>query len=683
MREMLISIPDIWKYMNILVPEKKAIYDEHLCDSVVDLTYHQVYDAVHRAAGAFQALGIKRGDHVAVFGENSAHWLFADQGVMLLGGATVVRGADAPIEELRYIYDNADAREVVVLQGPTLLKKMAKAAERDCLEGIGLSNKHGPARTAVLMHREGLDDVAITSLASSLGVRVLCLADIMNSSKPIQDSVLPNLTSDTLATIVYTSGTTGRPKGVMLSHGNLLHQITLRFAPSKPYDKSEPLPDDVMVTMLPVWHITERAAELCIFSRGCKLVYSSVKHLKADLAIHKPHWMMLVPRVLEKISLGVQEKFAKKSKLARVMIHFFTMIAAAKNEHLKIAKGQVIGKKKPNLLRRLFARCIATLLTPLDLLGTALVWGKVKQALGGRQKLIVSGGSALSGKIEDFFSNIGVLLIVGYGLTECSPLLCHRRSDRNLIAGGCVGYPLTKTEVRVVDPDAIVQDVERDPIEHGVTGLVLARGPQIMKGYYKNQKATEKAIDKFGWFNTEDLGYINPATGDLFINGRAKDTIVLSNGENIEPQPIEDAILSSSLVEQVMLSGQDEKRLSAIVVVNPDALAKVGLLDKDRAASVMKDYETVNDPKCTEEDCFEACKRLEEASTEIRSKELITERVKSDVKKATAAFRKWEQVNNVFITLEPFAMGNGLLTQSYKVKRDAVAKRYENELHEK
>jgi long-chain acyl-CoA synthetase len=310
---------------------------------------------------------------------------------------------------------------------------MAKAAERDCLEGIGLSNKHGPARTAVLMHREGLDDVAITSLASSLGVRVLCLADIMNSSKPIQDSVLPNLTSDTLATIVYTSGTTGRPKGVMLSHGNLLHQITLRFAPSKPYDKSEPLPDDVMVTMLPVWHITERAAELCIFSRGCKLVYSSVKHLKADLAIHKPHWMMLVPRVLEKISLGVQEKFAKKSKLARVMIHFFTMIAAAKNEHLKIAKGQVIGKKKPNLLRRLFARCIATLLTPLDLLGTALVWGKVKQALGGRQKLIVSGGSALSGKIEDFFSNIGVLLIVGYGefdwLSIMSSLFLFVNSD--------------------------------------------------------------------------------------------------------------------------------------------------------------------------------------------------------------------------------------------------------------
>ena len=113
MREMLTSIPQIWTYMNMLVPGKKAIYDEHLCDCVVDLTYHQVFDAVHRAAGAFRALGLKHGDHVAVFGENSAHWLFADQGVMLLGGATVVRGADAPNEELRYIYDNADAREVV------------------------------------------------------------------------------------------------------------------------------------------------------------------------------------------------------------------------------------------------------------------------------------------------------------------------------------------------------------------------------------------------------------------------------------------------------------------------------------------------------------------------------------------------------------------------------------------
>jgi long-chain acyl-CoA synthetase len=266
-------------------------------------------------------------------------------------------------------------------------------------------------------------------------------------------------------------------------------------------------------------------------------------------------------------------------------------------------------------------------------------------------------------------------------------LICHRRSDKNFVAAGCVGYPLTKTEVRVVNPDVIsVHDKERDPIKNGKTGLVLARGPQIMKGYYKNEKATEKAIDKYGWFNTEDLGYINPATGDLILTGRAKDTIVLSNGENIEPQPIEDAILTSSnLIEQVMLLGQDKKSLSAIVVVNPDALAKAGLLDEERAARILRDCEVVNDPKCTEEHYAEACKRLREATDKIRSIGSIIDEVKFDIKQATsgAAFRKWEQVNDICITLEPFAIGNGLLTQSYKVKRDSVAERYADELCQK
>jgi long-chain acyl-CoA synthetase len=204
-----------------------------------------------------------------------------------------------------------------------------------------------------------------------------------------------------------------------------------------------------------------------------------------------------------------------------------------------------------------------------------------------------------------------------------------------------------------------------------------------MKGYYKNPEATAKAIDKYGWFDTGDLGRINPATGDLILTGRAKDTIVLSNGENIEPQPIEDAIMSESdLIEQVMLTGQDGRNLIAISVLNPNSLAEAGLMDKTLAKGIMKDYEMVNDPKCTEEDCEAACKRLVAASSELRSKGDLLQRVKSDVKAATSgdAFRKWEQVSDVYVTLEPFAMANGLLTQSFKVKRDFVAKRYQDEL---
>ena len=202
-----------------------------------------------------------------------------------------------------------------------------------------------------------------------------------------------------------------------------------------------------------------------------------------------------------------------------------------------------------------------------------------------------------------------------------------------------------------------------------------------MKGYYKNPEATNKAIDRYGFFDTGDLGRINPATGDLVLTGRCKDTIVLSNGENIEPQPIEDEILgSSSLIEQIMLSGDDGKSLTAIVVLSPNELLNAGFLDKKQGASLQKENEKVNDPKCSEEDCRASCKVLNDATVSLRQNSSLMQALTSDIRAATKDFRKWEQVGNIYITLEPFAMANGQLTQSYKVKRDAVSGRYAGEL---
>ncbi|KAL7527048.1 hypothetical protein ACHAXR_001773 [Thalassiosira sp. AJA248-18] len=386
--------------------------------------------------------------------------------------------------------------------------------------------------------------------------------------------------------------------------------------------------------------------------------------------------MMLVPRVLEKISAGVQDKFSKKGKLARMMIHFFTMVASAKSKHSKIAKGRVVAQKKPNIFRRILSQCIAAVLAPFDAIGHAIVWNKVKEALGGRQKLIMSGGSALSGKVEDFFEQCGILLVVGYGLTECSPLLCHRRADSNLIAGGCVGYPVTDTEIRVVDVDVGEGETEREPLERGQVGLVLARGKQVMKGYYKNKKSTEKAIDNFGWFNTEDLGYINPATGDLFINGRAKDTIVLSNGENIEPSPIEDAMLDCAMIDQVILAGQDEKRLGAIAVLNPKELSNKGFLEHDEGERLQALVDIINDPHCTKDDNFQASAELNDFARKVKSDQRLAALITEDVKHLLKTFRQWEQVGSFVFLLEPFAMANNLLTQSYKVKRSAILEKY-------
>ena len=411
-------------------------------------------------------------------------------------------------------------------------------------------------------------------------------------------------------------------------------------------------------------------------------MYSGIRWFKNDLAKYQPQWMVLVPRVLEKVALGVQDKFASGSAVAKGLVKLFTATSTLKNKHNKIRKGLVVGQS-PTPMDAIISTLIVKALAPLNFVGNKLVWKKVQAGFGGRQRNIISGGSALAGSLETFYENCGIDILVGYGLTECAPLLAHRRADSNLVTAGCVGFAATDTELRVVDPDANPEKGERRSLPDGEAGVVIGRGPQIMRGYYKNPEATAKAIDKYGWFDTGDLGRINPATGDLILTGRAKDTIVLSNGENIEPSPIEDAIISDcDEVEQVMLTGQDGRNLLAITVLNPNSLLEAGLIDESQAKTLMVDYEKVNDPKCSEEDCTSACDRLSKASVEIRSNKALVQKIAADVKKATSsdAFRKYEQTSDVYVTLEPFAMANGLLTQSYKVKRDFVAKRYENEL---
>lgn len=224
-------------------------------------------------------------------------------------------------------------------------------------------------------------------------------------------------------------------------------------------------------------------------------------------------------------------------------------------------------------------------------------------------------------------------------------------------------------------------DAERAALPDGEIGVVVARGPQVMRGYYKNPEATAKAIDRFGWFDTGDLGRVNPATGDVILTGRCKDTIVLSNGENIEPAPIEDAILSESdTIGQICLTGQDGRSLVAIAVLNPAELAAAGYLDAEAGKRLQKADERVNDPKLSLEDVKEECRALQEASDDLRSNDDLKSKLLAEMKTATKDFRSWERVSDVFITLEPFAMSNGLLTQSYKVKRDVVMNRYGDKL---
>lgn len=481
MRSTLVNCPQIWEELTKISPDHRALLDEHLCDEKIDVSFSQMNDLVRRSAAVFASLGVKKGVNVAILGENSARWLMADHGIQLAGGASAVRGADAPVDELRYIYEHSDSAGVAVFQGPKLFAKMLKDAKAKGLDGLGLSNEsHGAVKTVILMHREKKSDGDIAELAAQAGVRVEVLGDLLETTNPISENQIPQISSTDLATIVYTSGTTGRPKGVMLEHGNLLHQIGHRLAPGMPYENNEPMPGECMVSLLPVWHITERTFELWMASRGCYVVYSSIRSFKNDLAKHKPEWMVPVPRVLEKIAAGVQDKFSKGSVAVKTLVKLFTFTGGLRAKHRKISKGLVVGSS-PGRLSKLKSNAILGLTKPINAVGDKLVWSKVKDGFGGDLKLIISGGSALAGSLESFYETCGMNIVVGYGLTECSPLLSFRRSDTNLVTAGCAGMPAGATEVRVVDPDAKIADGERKALPDGTPGVILGRGPQVMR----------------------------------------------------------------------------------------------------------------------------------------------------------------------------------------------------------
>ena len=262
MREMLTSCPQMWGELAKHCGDKRALFDERLCDEAIDVNFEEMYDSVRRSAAVFEDFGVRKGVNVAIFAENSARWLMCDHGIQMAGGASAVRGADAPLDELRYIYEHSDSASIAVLQGPKLLNKLAKDAKAKNLSTLGLSNpSHGPVKYIILLNSEKMSDEDIAKIAKENRVEVFLFADLLEKTAPLKPDQLPDLGPDALATLVYTSGTTGRPKGVMLTQGNMLHQSAHKLGPTLPYDDSEPLPGETMVSILPVWHITERAFE--------------------------------------------------------------------------------------------------------------------------------------------------------------------------------------------------------------------------------------------------------------------------------------------------------------------------------------------------------------------------------------------------------------------------------------
>lgn len=611
------SIAQLWAIAAQRVGTVVALHDPH-ANPEVKLTYRQLYRQICQFAAGLQELGIQPGDCIALFSDNCPRWLVADQGMMTVGAVNAVRGAQADRDELLYILSHSDSVALIV-ENAALLQKLSS----------DLANC--PLKFAVLLSDEVIEHD---------GLKTLNFAQVMalGADRPLQPHAI---TRNSLATLMYTSGTSGMPKGVMLSHGNLLSQVE---GAGTVVDLQ---PGEKVLSILPIWHCYERSFEYFIFAYGCTQIYTNIRHVKKDLKELQPMYMVGVPRLWESIYEGIQKQFREQPARKQRLINFFMSQGDRYIKARRLTKGLSLDNLKPSLATRLGATLQMTVLAPIYELGDRLVYQQIRAGLGGKIKFVVSGGGSIAEHLEDFFEVTGVEILGGYGLTETSPITHVRRPRRNLRGGD--GQPLPRTETQIVDLES------RQAVPIGQQGLVLIRGPQVMQGYYKNPDATATAIDPQGWFDTGDLGWVT-AQDDLIITGRAKDTIVLTNGENIEPQPIEDACLRSPYIDQIMLVGQDQRSLGALIVPNLDAV-KQWAVDQAIAPSASLDQ------------------------THPAVQDLLRQEVTREVKNRPG-YRPDDRIGSIRLVSDPFTIDNGMLTQTLKIRRAVVMDRYRGMIDE-
>jgi long-chain acyl-CoA synthetase len=533
------------------LPEILIQYSKDPAGWFTTKSYHQFYNEVRWVAAGLLELGVKRGDLVGIISDNRQEWLAADFGILSIGAADVPRGCDSTLQELTYI---------LMLTGCAVsFAENRKQAARilSCKEELPNLNtiitfETADAETLAAGEREGVKIRSYTELLESGKNRRAARPDEV-------DAEMDKGTRDDLATVIFTSGTTGEPKGVMLTHGAFLSQLPpFRFV-------FETKPGDIWLSVLPVWHVFERAIEYIILYYHNGIAYSKPisSVLMADFANIKPHWMVSVPRVWEAIMDGIYRNVRQTGRLRRFFFNFFVSFGLMYTYFKDLTFGLL-----PNFHGRIRALDAALgffpwlLLMPVEGLARLIVFRRLRLRLGGRFKAGISGGGALPARVDHFFNALGIRLQNGYGLTETSPIVSvrqYRKSRR-----GTIGQLLGDVEVKILDKNGAV-------LPPGRHGVLYVRGSRVMKGYYKKPEMTAAVLGEDGWLNTGDLVMMT-RDNELRITGRVKDTIVLRGGENVEPVPIESKLKESPRIAQCMVVGQDQKYLAALIVPVQDAV---------------------------------------------------------------------------------------------------------------
>ena len=451
--------------------------------------------------------------------------------------------------------------------------------------------------------------------------------------------------SEDLVTIIYTSGTTSNPKGVMLTNSNFMHQIRVT-PPTQEFNK-----EDRWLSVLPSWHILERTAEYLVLSTGALTAYSKPykQVLLPDLITIKPTFIVSVPRIWESVYKGIIDNIKKGSKIQKAIFNW----AVSMGEKYKRAE-LILNNAIPlfdradyNPEEKAQAKKTVKKLVWKYHLADKIVFKKIRKIIGGELRFAISGGGALLENIDIFFATVGIIVCEGYGLTETAPSLTARNSKNWALS--TIGTALPEVEIKIVDKDNLEKE-----LPNGEVGILLVKGPMVMKGYYKNEKKTKEVI-KDGWFNTEDLGKKTYNGKYIQLVGRIKDTIVLRGGENVEPLTLEDRLKESEYTNMVIIVGQDKPRLGALIIPDFDTLTE-----------------------------YTERKNIKYENTEelIKKPEIIALYQKEQKRLISKehGFKPYETVMGIALLPHEFTMEAGEMTETLKMKRFEIHKKYKEEI---
>lgn len=588
------TIPHLFKYLTEDYGKGTGRYIlKHKVDGkYVGITYDQMREETELFSLGLAYLGIKKDDKVAIIAENRPEWVYSDFAILGLGAVDVPLYPSLTADSVEFILNNSESKGVIV-SNKFQLNKFLKV--RDKCKYI---------KFIVVLNEKDFDP-NVKDLHTFKDVQEIGKKFKKDNASYFSDSMDLAKPGDT-CTIIYTSGTTGEPKGVVLTHHNILSNVQAALE-SFPITK-----DDVFLSFLPLCHIFERmAGYYTAFSSGGTICYAeSIETVAQNLVEVKPTIMTTVPRLFEriysKIIKNVENQPVKKQKI------FWWAIET----------GRAYAKAKKS-------KSIPITLSVKHKLADKLVFKKLREKTGGNLRFFISGGAALPRELGEFFEAVGILIIEGYGLTESSPVIAANRIDAYKF--GTVGKPMPGVQIKIAED-----------------GEILAKGPNIMQGYYKNKKETEATI-KDGWLYTGDIGVIDQ-DGFLMITDRKKHLFKTSAGKYIAPTPIENIFLASKYIDQFVLIGDRRMFLTALIVPDFEAL-------KEYADSHNIKYSSVED--LAKDD--EIYKLLEKDMDQFQKKLANFERVRK------------------FVMLDrPFTIESGEITPSMKVKRKFIEERYQD-----